>query len=324
MEAGPVLEVCDLSIDYPLPSQWVRAVDHVNLTVGTNEIVGLIGESGCGKSTLAYGIMRLLAGGARVATGSVRVAGKDLYAMDREQLRQFRWRTVSMVFQSAMNALNPVMTIEEQIADTISSHEQATREELHVRAEELCRLVRIDPRHLRSYPHQLSGGMRQRVIIAMAIALKPRLVIMDEPTTALDVVVQRSIMDQIIALKDSLGFSVLIISHDISLIADLSDRVAVMYAGRIIESANAESLRGSERHHPYTEGLMRAIPKLTGSRILLESIPGHPPDLREPVVGCWFRDRCVHAMDICSTREPSDLQLGSTTVRCYLMGDDSA
>jgi peptide/nickel transport system ATP-binding protein len=286
-----VLEVSDLSIEYRGERRSVRAVDKVSFHIGAGEIFGLAGESGCGKSTVAHSIMRLLRDPAVITGGSIRVRGRDVLAMDQAELRSFRWRQVAMVFQSAMNALNPVMTVGDQIVDIFTTHERLSKAASRVKAAELLDLVRIDPARLGSYPHQLSGGMRQRVVIAMAVALRPDLLIMDEPTTALDVVVQQEIMAQIAELQRELGFSVLFITHDMSLMIELSHRMAVMYAGRFVETAQSKAIFAGPRH-AYTRALIDAFPPLTGPRLPLTGLGEgvrlrHIPDLREERPGHW-------------------------------------
>jgi len=258
-----VLEVSDLSVEYRGENRTTRAVDRVSFTIGPGEAFGLAGESGCGKSTAANAIMRLLRDPAVITGGSILFNGRDVLAMSPDELRSFRWREVSMVFQSAMNSLNPVMTIGDQIADIFTTHEGLTKKQALVRAADLLDLVQIDAGRLKAYPHQLSGGMRQRVVIAMAVALHPMLLIMDEPTTALDVVVQQEIMAQIADLQRELGFSILFITHDMSLMIELSNRMAVMYAGRFVETADAQELFANPRH-PYTRALINAFPPLHG------------------------------------------------------------
>lgn len=261
----PVLEVCGLTVEYRGENRTVVGADRVSFTIGEGEVFGLAGESGCGKSTVAHAIMRLLREPAVITAGTVRFCGRDVLTMSDEELRAFRWRDVAMVFQSAMNSLNPVMTVGDQVADIFTTHERVSRAEALRRAGDLLELVQIDRSRLRSYPHQLSGGMRQRVVIAMAVALRPRLLIMDEPTTALDVVVQQEIMAQIADLRRELGFAVLFITHDMSLMIELSDRIGVMYAGRLVESAPAPLILTAPRH-PYTRALIDAFPPLTGPR----------------------------------------------------------
>lgn len=287
----PVLEVSDLSIEYRAEHRSVRAVDKVSFRISAGEVFGLAGESGCGKSTVAHSIMRLLREPAVITGGSIRLQGRDVLAMDAAELRSFRWSQVAMVFQSAMNALNPVMTVGDQIVDIFTTHERLSKASSRQRAAELLELVRIDPARLRSYPHQLSGGMRQRVVIAMAVALRPGLLIMDEPTTALDVVVQQEIMAQIAELQRELGFSVLFITHDMSLMIELSHRMAVMYAGRFVETAESQALLAGPRH-PYTRALIKAFPPLDGPRLELKGLGEGVrftdiPDLREEGPGHW-------------------------------------
>jgi len=291
----PVLEVEQLVVEYATRSRTTRAVDGVSLSIGPGEILGLAGESGCGKSTLGNAIMQVLRPPARIASGRVLFRGQDLMALGDEQLRRHRWRNVSMVFQSAMNALNPVMRVGDQFADMMRAHERVSKRNALDRAGELLDLVGIDRRRLRAYPHELSGGMRQRVIVAMALALEPELVIMDEPTTALDVVVQREILQQVRELQRERGFAVLFVTHDLSLLLELAHRVAIMYAGELVEVAPAAALRDGARH-PYTAGLLSSFPPLTGPVERLSGIPGSPPDLAAPPSGCRFHPRCPHCI----------------------------
>lgn len=268
---APLLEVQDLSVEYVTEARTVLAVDRVSFSIAEREVFGLAGESGCGKSTIANAILRLLRDPALISGGSIRFAGTDVLALSADELREFRWRQVAMVFQSAMNSLNPVMTIGDQIVDIFTTHEGATKKAALDRAGDLLDLVGIPRDRLRSYPHQLSGGMRQRVVIAMATALRPPLLIMDEPTTALDVVVQQEIMAQIKDLQRELGFAILFITHDMSLMVELSDRMAVMYAGRFVETAPANEIFDSPRH-PYTRALMNAFPPMSGPRTRLRGL----------------------------------------------------
>ena len=285
------------------------AVDGIDLTIGAGEILGLAGESGCGKTTVANALMQILRPPARIAGGTVIFRGDDLAARSAEELRRYRWRNVSMVFQSAMNSLNPVMRVGDQFVDMMQAHEHVSKREALVRAGELLDLVGIDKRRIRAYPHELSGGMRQRVIIAMALALHPELVIMDEPTTALDVVVQREILQQIHDLQSELEFAVLFITHDLSLLFEFAHRIAIMYAGEIVEEGPARRLQVAARH-PYTLGLIHSFPSLTGPRVQMAGIPGSPPDIAAPPAGCRFHPRCPHCTD-----EASALHTLQTTVR---------
>jgi len=303
--AQPLLDIRDLSIAYRSADGDTRAVRGVDLALHPGSIVGLAGESGCGKSTLAYGSVRLLRPPAVITGGSVTYHGRrlaggsfDVLGATRSQLRALRWREIAIVFQSAMNALNPVLRIGEQLLDALRAHTPAPEEQLRARAVEMLELVGIPPARMRAYPHELSGGMRQRVMIAMALSVEPEVVIMDEPTTGLDVVVQREILRQVFELKDRLGFSVLFITHDLSLLLEVADRVVIMYAGQVLESAPTAQLRSGPAH-PYTRGLLGSFPSLRGERRQLSGIPGSPPDLRGDVNGCPFVPRCGFATDAC-------------------------
>jgi oligopeptide/dipeptide ABC transporter ATP-binding protein len=306
MTAGPVLDIRDLSIVYRTPVGDVQAVHEVNLALQPGEIVGLVGESGSGKSTLAYGACRLLRAPALITGGSVTYRGRraasptDILQMRPEDLRRLRWREIAIVFQSAMNALNPVLNVRDQILDAIHAHIRMPRHQALEKVGSLLDLVGIPASRLRSYPHELSGGMRQRVMIAMALAADPEVVIMDEPTTALDVVVQRDILAQIVELKERLGFSILFITHDLSLLLELADRIAVMYAGQLMEVGAAKELHLAPSH-PYTMGLLNSFPSLHGPRRDLAGIPGTPPDLRREPAGCPFLARCDFGTQACTS-----------------------
>ena len=305
----PVLEIQDLSIAYRAAGGDVTAVRGVDVALEPGRITGLAGESGCGKSTLAYGAVRLLRPPAVITGGQVtyrgrRIAGGelDVLAADRARLRELRWREIAIVFQSAMNALNPVLRIGEQIRDALSAHPEVATQDPRERVAQLLEMVGIPRARIRAYPHELSGGMRQRVMIAMALACDPEVVIMDEPTTGLDVVVQRRILQEMIELKAELGFAVLFITHDLSLLLEVADEVVVMYAGQVVESAPVAAVRRGGSH-PYTRGLLNSFPRLRGPRVELSGIPGSPPSLRDPLPGCPFAPRCPQARAACGSVE---------------------
>jgi peptide/nickel transport system ATP-binding protein len=314
---APVLDIRDLNVDYVTDRGVVRAVDNVSLEVAKGEFLGIVGESGCGKSTLLFAIARLLSPPAEIASGSVRFKGTDMVSMSDKELRHVRWRDYSVVMQSAMNALNPVMTIGAQLKDAIEAHDHLPRSRIRARSEEVMRLVAIDPVHLNSYPHQLSGGMRQRAMIAMALVFTPDLVIMDEPTSALDVVAQRSLMLQIKDLQRRIGFAAVFVTHDMSLVSHFSDRLAVMYAGQVVEVGRTRAIF-AEPKHPYTQGLMASFPSIIGPKKPLVGIAGGPPDLAAPPSGCRFHPRCPHVMARCLTDEPIFHDEAGDLVRCHL------
>lgn len=298
-----MLELRDVTVDYLTPAGTKRAVDSVSFQLAPGEVLGLTGESGSGKSTIAQAILRLLRPPGVVSGGEVLWEGKDILAMDPSSLRAFRWTEIAMAFQSALNALNPVMTVGDQVADTLRAHGVKDRRQIARRIDELLQVVGIDPDRSESYPHQLSGGMRQRAVIAIALALHPKLLILDEPTTALDVVVQRSILRQIRDLKATLGFSILFITHDISLMVEFSDRMAIMYGGKLVEMAPSSEIF-LDPQHPYTRGLLDSFPSLTAPRARLSGIPGNPPDLLALPSGCVFHPRCPRRFEPCDQHEP--------------------
>ena len=314
----PLLSIRDLCVDYVTDRGPVRAIDRVSLEVERGEILGIAGESGSGKSTLAQALLRVLPPPAVISGGVVRFEGQDVLALSESELRALRWKRISMVFQSAMDALNPVITVGEQITDTLLAHSAITPRAARSRAAELLEMVNIDAGLLGAYAHQLSGGMRQRVGIAIALALEPSLVILDEPTTALDVIVERDLLDQIRGLQRRLGFAVLFITHDLARMLQFSDRVAVFYAARLAEVAPAEALRRSPLH-PYTQGLLRAFPTVRDGAVELASIPGAPPSLENPPTGCRFHPRCGRTVDLCRERAPELVQLGPAhSAACHL------
>ena len=305
----PLLSVKDLCVEYRAERGQVHAVTDFSFEIRRGEFFGLAGESGCGKSTTAYAIMRLLKGAASIPKGEIVFNGRNVLAFGKEELRLFRWDQTSMVLQSAMNNLNPVVTIGSQLADAILAHEPTVKADAMERAKALLKLVNIDESRLKAYPHELSGGMRQRVVIAMALALKPDLIIFDEPTTALDVVVQYNIIRRIQILKREMGFSILFITHDLPLMLEICDRIGIMYAGRLMEVAPVETLKAGGSH-PYSQGLLRAFPSLLGPKVRLKGIPGSVPDLITPPEGCLFYDRCGQRTDRCRAQVPPFEPLG--------------
>lgn len=322
----PVLTISGLDVDYGTGAGAVHALRDIDLTLHRGEVLGLAGESGSGKSTLAYAVTRLLSPPGVITGGEVhyhrRDGGRlDLLALSAAELRAFRWQELSIVFQGAMNSLNPVHTVHSQLTDVLQAHRPDLRKaDRTARARELLALVGISPDRLGAYPHQLSGGMRQRVMIAMALALEPEIVIMDEPTTALDVVMQRQILRRLVRLREELGFSVVFITHDISLLIEFSDRIAIMYGGRIVEEAGAADIYRDPRH-PYSAGLLHSFPALHGPRRELSGIPGSPPHLTAMPPGCAFHPRCARRTEGCDTHVPvlaaPDAD-DSRTVACWL------
>jgi peptide/nickel transport system ATP-binding protein len=302
---GKLLTVEKLCVDYVTGNGgYVRAVDNVDFSIEEGQSLGLAGESGCGKSTIAYSLMRLHRPPALISGGSIRLDGEDVLALPDWELQQFRWRDIGMVFQSAMNCLNPVVTLENQFFEIFKYHGVTSdKKESRKKAEDLLSIVGIPAERLKDYPHQFSGGMRQRAVIAMALALRPKLLILDEPTTALDTVVQRDILKRIYELKKEFKFSILFITHDISLMMEFCDTIAIMYAGKIVEQAPASKILNNPSH-PYTFGLKNSFPSLKGEIKYMEGIPGVPLNLNSIPKGCRFQDRCFRTCKDCFTKEP--------------------
>jgi peptide/nickel transport system ATP-binding protein len=315
--AEPLLEVRDLCVDYVGAFGEVRAVDRVSFTIEQGEVLGLAGESGSGKSTIAQAIIRILQPPAVITGGTILLRGRDVLSMTDAELRAMRWRDVALVMQSAISALNPVLAVGEQIIDAIRAHRNVDRRVARERAAHLLDRVGVGAARLTSFPHQLSGGMRQRVAIAMALALDPALLVLDEPTTALDVVVQRELLEQLATLRREHGFAVLFVSHDLGLLFELCDRIAVLYAGALVEEGPAAKLLQAARH-PYTVALLRSVPSLSGPRRVLTGIGGSPPDLRALPIGCSFHPRCEHATARCQAEVPPRRVEDTHAVRCHL------
>ena len=304
---GPLLQVRRLSAGYVLREGIIHAVRNAKLPLGRREFLGIAGESGCGKSTLAFAVTGLLQPPGKVFDGEVWFDGRDLLKLGREEMRETRWKEFSLVFQASMNVLNPILQVKDQIYDAIRAHTQMERKDMIARAKKLFEIVHIPSQYLTAYPHQLSGGMKQRVVIAAALALSPKLVLMDEPTTALDVVVQRMILQEIDEIRKELEIAILFITHDLSLLVEISDRIAIMYAGSVVEEAPSRVLY-TEPLHPYTYGLMHSFPPLTGERRRLHGIAGKPPNLSQPLNGCPFAPRCEKRIGGVCDRTPPTLQ----------------
>lgn len=314
-----LLQIKRLNAGYVLREGVVHAVRDAGLTLHRREFLGIAGESGCGKSTLAFAITGLLQPPGKVFDGEIWFDGRDLLKLGREELRQARWKEFSFVFQASMNVLNPVMQVKDQIYDAIKAHAKMEPKDMIARAKKLFELVHIPSQYLTAYPHQLSGGMKQRVVIAAALALSPKLILMDEPTTALDVVVQRMILQEIDEIRKELELSILFITHDLSLLVEISDRIAIMYAGSIVEEAPSRILY-TKPLHPYTYGLMHSFPPLTGERRRLHGIAGKPPDLLGLLQGCPFAPRCEKRIEGLCDRTIPILQEMETDhwVACHL------
>ncbi len=299
-----ILEVNNLRTYFFTLRGVVRAVDGVSLRLNKGETLGIVGESGCGKSTLAWSLMKLVPPPGRIVSGSIKIDGMEITKMSEAELRRkVRWKKISMIFQGAMNALNPVYTVGDQIIEPLVLHAGMEKEEALEKAASLLRAVGLPPEILNRYPHELSGGQKQRVVIAMAIALEPDIVIADEPTTALDVVVQAQILNLLKKLHRERKMSIILITHDLGVVTELSEKIAVMYAGKIVEFGTAEEIF-EKPLHPYTKALIRAVPRLTGDIHRLEYIPGSPPDLRKPPKGCRFHPRCPARFEHCDKEEP--------------------
>jgi peptide/nickel transport system ATP-binding protein len=317
-EARPMVEIEDLVISYSTPKGELRAVDGVNLTVDKGESIGIVGESGCGKTTLALSLLSMNEPG-KITHGSITVDSVDVRNLKGESLRKYRWEKTAMVFQSAMNALDPVKTIESQIVETMVQHGKFSKSESKSKVQELLKLVNIDPARAQSYPHELSGGMRQRVVIVMALCLSPSVLIADEPTTALDVVVQAGVLRTLKGLQKQFKLTILIISHDVSIMSEMTDRIVVMYAGKIVEIGKTEAVIDNPQH-PYTEALLNAVPVVGAEKMQVKGIPGSPPSLIAPPAGCRFAPRCPYAFEKCKT-EPPLVSNGMGAVACWLRNE---
>lgn len=317
-----LLEVENLKMYYKTLRGYVKAVDGVSFDVNRKEALGLAGESGCGKTSAALTLIKLLPSNAKILGGKIALDKEDLLDMSDAEIRnKIRWKRISMIFQGAMNALHPIYSIGRQIGEAILRHESVTKKEAKERTGKLLELVGIGSEKANRYPHELSGGMKQRTVIAMALACNPDIVIADEPTTALDVIVQAQVLNVMKELRSRLDVSMLLISHDLSMIAETCDKVAIMYAGKIVEYGSVASIF-KESSHPYTQKLISAFPSVLGPKIELSSIHGFPPDLLKPPPGCRFHPRCPERMEVCQKKEPPLMEVskGRHLVACHLYG----
>jgi peptide/nickel transport system ATP-binding protein len=316
----PLLEVNQLKTYFRILRGYVKAVDNVSFSIEKGEAIGLAGESGCGKTTTALSILRILPSNGEIKGGSIMFSGMDITKTSNEKMRRdVRWKGISIVFQGAMNAFNPVYKVGDQIVEAITLHEDVRKSEAVARAKQLLELVGIEPSRFSNYPHEFSGGMKQRALIAMSISSNPSVLIADEPGTALDVIVQAQILKLLRELKKNLNLSMILITHDLSIIAETCEKTAIMYAGKIVEYGGIfEIFR--EPLHPYTMGLLAAFPNIKAARTRMKAIPGFPPDLLDPPPGCRFHPRCKYAMDVCKQKEPA-LILGAKgrSVACHLV-----
>ncbi|HLE50447.1 MAG TPA: ABC transporter ATP-binding protein [Anaerolineales bacterium] len=321
-EKDILVQIRDLSVAYSTRAGWVKAVSNVSMDIYPGEILGLVGESGCGKSTLGKALMRLLPSGTEIA-GQIIFDGEDILTYNEEQLRDFRGQRVSMIFQDPMTSLNPIQRIGDHFLEAVSVHKsQVEKSKAMVSIQQLGERLGILSRRLNEYPHQLSGGMRQRVMIGLGLVLNASLIIADEATTSLDVIVEAKLVDQLREIRDEFGLTILMITHNIALVAEIADRVAVMYAGEIIEIGSCEKVF-DDPLHPYTQGLMQSVPSIRIDLIeVLYKMAGEPPDLTHPPSGCRFHPRCPWVMKICSSHEPDLIEVAPQRfVHCWLFQD---
>lgn len=316
-----ILEVKNLKTYFRIKRGFVKAVDGVSFEVEKGEGLGLAGESGCGKTTTALSILRILPPNGMIVGGQIIFNGKDIVKLSETEMRkEVRWKGISIVFQGAMNALNPVQRVGDQIVEAITTHENVSKQEAEERGKKLLELVGIDPSRFNNYPHEFSGGMRQRALIAMAISCNPQVLIADEPGTALDVIIQAQILKLLRELKRTLNLSMIVITHDLSIITEVCEKVAIMYAGKIVEYGDITEIF-KKPLHPYTQGLISAFPNIKAEKTRVQSIPGAPPNLLSPPPGCRFHPRCKYAMDICRKEEPDFIKVSKNHfVACHLVG----
>jgi len=313
-----LLEVKDLQVEFHSGGSVSRAVNGISFELTHGETLGIVGETGAGKTTTALAIMRLLPKLTAHAKGEIHFDGEDLMKIDENSMRLFRGERLSMIFQDPMTSLNPVMTVGDQIAEGLRCHSNMGAKEIDTRVDEILTLVGIPPERKKEYPHQFSGGMKQRVVIAIALVCEPELLIADEPTTALDVTIQAQILKMMNELKKKHDTAMIMITHDLGIVAEMCDKVAIMYAGEIIESGSLDDIYNSEEHHPYTVGLFGAIPDLTKDTDRLSPIPGLMPEPTDLPTGCKFHPRCPRCQERCKVEQPRDVKMGSHTIKCHL------
>ena len=313
-----ILEIEHLSVRFPINIGTVRAVDDVSIQLRQGEVMGLVGESGCGKSTLGFSILRLLRPPGLIVNGKILYHGRDIVEMSKDELLKLRGNKIAMIFQDPLTSLNPLFRIDRHFTETLRTHEKGIRKkEAFQRAERMLESLGIAPERLLEYPHQMSGGMRQRIMIGLGLILNPDLIIADEPTTALDVIVEAQFLDLLNDLRNQFNLSIILITHNLGNVAQLADRITVMYGGHIAEIGPAQAVF-DDPLHPYTRGLLSSIPNIKLDQPKLETMPGSPPDLVNPPKGCVFHPRCPKAMDICREEKPDILERDGRTVRCWL------
>ena len=315
---GTILNIENLTVHFPINIGTVRAVDGVNWALEEGEVMGLVGESGCGKSTLGFSILRLLRPPGKIVDGRIVYQGEDIVQMSEKEILDLRGKKIAMIFQDPLTSLNPLFRIDQHFMETIFTHEKGMKKsEAFSRAEQMLESLGISPERLYEYPHQLSGGMRQRIMIGLGLILNPDLLIADEPTTALDVIVEAQFLDLLADLGRKYNLTIILITHNLGNVAQLADRITVMYGGNIAEVAQAQALFDHPMH-PYTQGLLASIPNIKLDQPKLETMPGSPPDLVSPPPGCVFHPRCPHTMEVCKEKKPQPLKQDGHLVSCWL------
>ncbi|WP_077357478.1 ABC transporter ATP-binding protein [Virgibacillus halodenitrificans] len=312
-----VIDVRNLSIEYKIGNDYLEAVHDISFSLTKKESLGFVGESGCGKSTLAYALLNLLEENGRISNGEIIINEKDIVSATNKEIRDIRWKEIAMIFQNAMTALNPVEKIGVQITNALLLHEKISRKQAIERAKDIFNKVGISPSRLMEYPHEFSGGMKQRAVIALALICYPNILLADEPTTALDVVAQRQVLELLVQLKEEFNLTLIMISHDISVVAEACEKVAVMYGGEIMELGNTEDVFKSS-NHPYTKSLINSFPSLYQEISELEQIPGYPPSLEDLPKGCPFATRCAYAQEVCFSEKPAMRRVNNDKlVKCH-------